>query len=946
MSSRHTHNISYFKPNIYAKLKALNLDIEYHKGVGNSLFFNDENGKEREVKDFLGGFGSLFFGHNHPELLAVANSHLNSLRPFAVQGSLRTEAGKLAEELRVVLAETIGRDYMFSFCNTGTETVEAGLKHARLVYSQRMNELSDQLEEGLSAWISKFEEESGDLLQELSSTFNVELSSVRQAINFLHDHNVNILKRKPARLALNKGFHGKTSGSLQLTHFEGFKDGVLDPTKRVSYVEPEDKDELTRAFKNNVAQVYTIKIKDGAPTLFSIDVCTVVCFIVEPLQGEGGIHVLSREYIQHARELTRLYNVPLMFDEIQCGMGRTGTFLFAEQLGVMPDYIFLSKSFGGGLCKIGVACIAEDFYGDKFDAIHSSTFAEDDYSCSVARKALSLLTRDDELISRAKERGNHLLGGLREIQERYPDVLKEIRGIGLMIGIELNAQTNSGSGCLKMLDKQDLLGYIASGYLLHEHFIRVLPCLSNNNTIRIEPSAYITVDECNGFIAAIEQMCKVIYRQNIYGLTRFIIDALPEKPMTEVEDYRKPPIFEADTSCTRKVAFIGHFVYAQDLVGWDDGFSEYTEAELEAFLRKIFPIVKPFRSETKLVKSDTGATVEMNFLGFPVTSDMMVEHLQKRDTEALRGKLQDGIELAKSLNCTVMGFGGYNSIVSNNCKALKSKGLSLTTGNSYTTAIGLDALLKEAKKNGIDVDNATFAATGAGGNICSVYSEILSERVAKVILIGREGGLEPINKLAINIFKANILKSLTDPTSIGKQLLSVTCWSKEDLETVTEFSDEKWLKRYREVRDLLGDKFPIKVTADLMQLRFANMIVAASNSPKPLIAPAMIGNFPVVICDVALPPDVDPQVANLPDVSVIQGGIVQLPNTPDYKIAGINLPAGTAYACMSETLLLGLDGAKSHYSYGTIKTKQVRKIMDIAKVHGFAVQHVKMAPSF
>ncbi len=108
----------------------------------------------------------------------------------------------------------------------------------------------------------------------------------------------------------------------------------------------------------------------------------------------------------------------------------------------------------------------------------------------------------------------------------------------------------------------------------------------------------------------------------------------------------------------------------------------------------------------------------------------------------------------------------------------------------------------------------------------------------------------------------------------------------------------------------------------------------------------MIGQHPTVICDIAVPFDVDPSVRCMKNVKVIEGGIVKIPNSEDFKIPGILLPKGTAYACMSETLLLGLEEINYNYSYGNISIDQVKNMYEMSKTHGFTLEHSKLERSF
>ncbi len=181
--------------------------------------------------------------------------------------------------------------------------------------------------------------------------------------------------------------------------------------------------------------------------------------------------------------------------------------------GVVGDYYLLSKTLGGGLAKQAALLIRRDHYIEEFGYLHTSTFAEDDFSAAISLATLDLLQRDDwALLAVARRTGDQLLAKLRDLQAAYPQVIRQIRGRGLMIGIELIPQLDSASNLLRVASEQKLLGFLISGYLLHEAAIRIAPTLSANNTIRLEPSVLVSEGEidhfCTTFTAAIAAIAR------------------------------------------------------------------------------------------------------------------------------------------------------------------------------------------------------------------------------------------------------------------------------------------------------------------------------------------------------------------------------------------------------------------------------------------------------
>jgi acetylornithine/N-succinyldiaminopimelate aminotransferase len=156
--------------------------------------------------------------------------------------------------------------------------------------------------------------------------------------------------------------------------------------------------------------------------------------MLEPVQGEGGVRVADRAYLKGVRDLCRQRDLLLIFDEVQTGMGRTGTLFAYEQLGVEPDIMTLAKGLGGGV-PIG-ACLATETVAKTFTpGTHASTFGGNPLACAAALAVLRVLL-DGRVLEHGRLMGDYLSKGLQDIKERLP-VVKEVRGLGLLQGLEL-----------------------------------------------------------------------------------------------------------------------------------------------------------------------------------------------------------------------------------------------------------------------------------------------------------------------------------------------------------------------------------------------------------------------------------------------------------------------------------------------------------------------------
>jgi acetylornithine/succinyldiaminopimelate/putrescine aminotransferase len=180
-------------------------------------------------------------------------------------------------------------------------------------------------------------------------------------------------------------------------------------------------------------------------------------------------------------------------DEIQSGMGRSGAFFASSHIGLQGDYYTMAKSLGGGIAKAGLTLVRGSLYRRDFELVHSSTYAKDSFSTLIAAKTVDLLEADGGRAYRqAAERGDQLMTMLRGLRDEFGTVVKDVRGRGMMVGLEFHDQSASSSDIIREQAQAGLLGYLFSGYLLRAHSIRIFPTASATNTLRFEPSVYLT----------------------------------------------------------------------------------------------------------------------------------------------------------------------------------------------------------------------------------------------------------------------------------------------------------------------------------------------------------------------------------------------------------------------------------------------------------------------
>ena len=214
-------------------------------------------------------------------------------------------------------------------------------------------------------------------------------------------------------LALEHAFHGRTFGALATTHKEKYRAPFAPVVPGVEFVRFNDVADLERKFDS-----------------------TVCAIGFEFLQGEGGIRPVSREFAQTAYQLARKHNAVLIADEIQSGMGRTGRWFAYQHYGIQPDLVTVAKPVAGGL-PLGVLLASEAVSECIHPGMHGTTFGGGPLSCAVALQLVTILEKE-KLLGHVQKVGEYLMEQLHKLQKKHPAIV-EIRGLGLMVGVDLES---------------------------------------------------------------------------------------------------------------------------------------------------------------------------------------------------------------------------------------------------------------------------------------------------------------------------------------------------------------------------------------------------------------------------------------------------------------------------------------------------------------------------
>lgn len=514
------------EPYLRRWLGTLGLDVDYVRAEGNTVYLRNEDGTETPVLDYVGGYGALILGHNHPQLVAHAKELLDAQTPVLVQFSRHPVANQVAIALNTIIQREQGTDEPYSviFANSGAEAIETAIKHAELDRVLRCAALRDEIaanvEQARTA-LRRGEAVISDdaYLMTAIGRCDTEVDGFEKLVADLNRVNAQGLARPPMFLALEGSFHGKLVGSIQLTHNTTYRTPFAAMAAQTRFVALNQPEALARIVEQERSTLFDIELVDGVVRLVTRTAPIFTAFLVEPIQGEGGIIVLSEQFAREVRQVCDAIGCPIVVDEVQSGMGRSGSFLASSRIGLRGDYYALAKSLGGGLTKVSVLLVRQTRYRPEFEFVHSSTFAKDGFSCAIALKMLELLEADDGLVYRlADERGGALTSALRSVAAEFPDVVKDVRGMGLMLGLEFQDQSASASQPITESAKAGLFGYMIAGFLLREHRIRIFPTASAGNTLRFEPSVYLSDEQINRMVTALRDVCAVLRAQDGHRL--------------------------------------------------------------------------------------------------------------------------------------------------------------------------------------------------------------------------------------------------------------------------------------------------------------------------------------------------------------------------------------------------------------------------------------------
>lgn len=715
-------------------------------------------------------------------------------------------------------------------------------------------------------------------------------------------------------LSTHNGFHGKTLGALSATGKPVYQKGFAAPAPGFDYVTYGDLDAL----------------RDRLEAASS----GIAAFIVEPIQGEGGVVCPPDGYIDDVITLCRSYGVLVILDEIQTGLGRTGELFACSNGREVPDMLLLAKALGGGMMSIGACIVRPDVWDDRFGRNHSSTFANNNLAARVANATLDMLLEDESaMIRRVAENGAYLHEKLQDMHCRYPEVIAEVRGRGYMVGLSFHPFDNRmDSATMAFASLNGGVTPLISSYLFNVQGLLTAPLFNETHVMRLQPTLISGRTEIDRALHALEQVCDVINRRDFYAMVRHLVaKPLPEMPEGVQPAADAPQVPAAPASQTGKFAFVIHYTEEEDIFRSDPSFRQFNDSELANWREWVKGFGPGFARKMPMVQSKTGATAE----GWLMSVPMLPGDMRGGGRHAAADMIKSAVDMAGEDGVSRVGLGAFTSIVTRGGETATGRGVPITSGNTLTTISAVRGIKNMAARAKMPLEDAHVVVVGASGAIGRLASLMLSRRVGRVSLVGNAANpFTPrlLGRVANEVYATLLESPMNSRHRPGDMIERV-----RDMGAKLNISDgskdlaERMTSGFYAAHETapLDWKTPLDVAVE-----DADIILVATSSEMALIDPLKLRPG-TLVCDIARPPNV--AAADIPgqSVMVFDGGLIQ----PPFKLnlgAFQTLPENLCWGCMGETMLLALAQEDRDFSIGSRLSLADADYMDLlAQEHGF-----------
>lgn len=706
-------------------------------------------------------------------------------------------------------------------------------------------------------------------------------------------------------LSTRNGFHGKTLGALSATGKPLYQQGFNAPAPDFDYV----------------------PFGDLAALEARLEACadSIAAFIFEPIQGEGGIVCPPDGYVEAAIALCRGHGVLTILDEIQTGLGRTGELFACSGFREVPDMLLLSKALGGGLMPIGACVVRPSAWDDRFGRLHSSTFANNALAATVACATLDQLLEDDQaLIRQVAENGAYIRARLEALQQTYPDVIREVRGRGYMLGLEFQPmEERQDSAIMAHAGHNGGVTALIASYLVNVQKVLTAPLFNDSRVLRLQPPLILGRAGLDRAVDALAAVCAILHRGDYFSLVRHLVardraEAAEAAPQDAVD---AAPVAGNDPVPGR-FGFVIHYTEDEDIFHSDPSLRQFNDQELANWKAWVKDLGPGIVHEIPNVVSKTGKVASGWLLSVP----MLPGDMRGKGRNEARRMVADAVSLAGERGACRVGLGAFTSIVTRGGETVTGSGVPITSGNTLTTVAAVQAVTQMSRRTGICLEEAHVVVVGASGAIGRLGAMLLARRVGSMTLVGN----------ARNPFAPRLLSKVADDILSSLAAGHTDAWKPGRLARSVPRPGPDNAIHFPAVSNAQQERPLLSWTTDLdTALADADVVLVATSSDTVLVDPRQLRPG-TLVCDVARPPNVARAELRGSGVLVFDGGLVQ-PPAPVTLGPFQTLPSNVAWGCLSETMLLALSGQERDFSIGSALTLADADLLaSLAEEHGFA----------
>ena len=511
-----------------------------------------------------------------------------------------------------------------------------------------------------------------------------------------------------------------------------------------------------------------------------------------------------------------------------------------------------------------------------------------------------------------------LLEELRQIQSEYPLLVKEIRGRGLMLGIELDLSqiVEHQNNLISVMQEQGLLLYLVVSYLLNVERIRIAPSFTHGTVLRIEPPLIADAALCDHLTGALKRLLDILQRGESGELLGHLMGGArgrtPPQLSARARQHSRSRLATSAQQPAR-FAFVAHLLGVDDLRRFDPTVKPFGDTELETLRARITEFMKPSPLDELAVQSADGRMAVGELIALPYLPSELVALPQD---EAVK-LVQNAVDLGAERGAEVIGLAGFSSIVTFGGLAVQAPdGVRVTSGNSYTTWSAMRAVEAACNKHNIELADCRVAIVGATGAIGHALSLLCAERVAELILIGNP---------------------LVETSLARLQLVAEDCKRHVASRAASGHKFYPGSVAERFVSRPADSNTGITVTTDIEQhLPRAHIVLTATSAVHPFISARHLqhGAF---VCDVSRPLNVAAGLRDeRPDLRWVDGGLVRAPDPSMLGLLEEPNRRNVLVACAAETIILALSGFRGENLCGRLEPTTIAELGRVAGRLGFS----------